>query len=113
MYLCANNQKPNKMEVKVDHQYSQDIALEKMKHFFEQMKREHGDKVTDLKEDWNGASGDYSCKFNGMALNGHIDVNEHDVTLIGKLPFFAMPFKSVIESTIRTAVTNALNADIA
>ncbi|MBQ3619474.1 MAG: polyhydroxyalkanoic acid system family protein [Bacteroidales bacterium] len=101
------------MEVKVDHQYSQDVALEKMKHFFEQMKREHGDKVSDLKEEWNGNSGDYACKFNGMSLNGHIDVNEHDITLNGKLPLFAMPFKGVIESTIRAAVQNALNAEIA
>ncbi len=100
------------MEVKVDHQFTQEVALAKMRHFFEQMKQEHGDKVTDLKEEWNGNSGDYQCKFSGMQLSGHIDVNEHDVTLEGKIPFFAMPFKSVIESTIRTAVTNALNAEI-
>ena len=75
------------MEVKVDHQFTQDVALAKMRHFFEQMKQEHGDKVTDLKEEWNGNSGDYQCKFSGMQLSGHIDVNEHDVTLEGKIPF--------------------------
>ncbi|MCQ2973665.1 MAG: polyhydroxyalkanoic acid system family protein [Bacteroidales bacterium] len=96
------------MEVKVDHKYSKEEALVKMKSFFEELKKQHGDKVSDLSEKWVDNSGDYACKFNGMQLNGHIDVLDNQVVFNGKIPFFATPFKSLIESTIRSEVEKVL-----
>ncbi len=96
------------MEVTVNHTKNKEEALTLMKNFLSQLKAEHGDKVSDLTENWDGNSGDYSCKFNGITLNGHIDINDDNVKVSGKLPFFAMPFKSTIENLIKQSVEQTL-----
>lgn len=96
------------MEVKVDHTFSQEEALAKMKSFLGKLKEEYGDKVDDIEEKWDGNAGNYSCKFQGMKLEGKIKVTDGNVVVNGKVPFFALPFSSVIESTIKGELDKVL-----
>lgn len=96
------------MEVKVNHSKGQEVAFAKAQNMMKQLQAEYGDKVQNLKEEWSGNSGKYSCTFNGLKLEGTIVVNDKDVVVKGSLPFFALPFKSVVEDAIRTNVEKAL-----
>lgn len=96
------------MEVQVNHNYSEAEALEKMKTFLGKLKEEYSDKVDNINENWEGNSGSYSCNFSGMKLEGNIKVTDGKVVVNGKIPFFAMPFSSVIESTIKNEIDKVL-----
>jgi len=96
------------MEVKINHNYSESEALEKMKKFLSKLKEEHQDKVGGIEENWNGNEGDYSCKFNGMKLAGHIKVENGQVVVNGKVPFLLKPFESLIEETIKNEANKVL-----
>lgn len=96
------------MEVKVPHNQGKEIAFSKAQKMMKQLEAEYGDKVQNLQEVWSGNSGKYSCTFNGLKLEGTIEVHDNDVVVKGSLPFFALPFKGVVEEAIRTNVEKAL-----
>lgn len=96
------------MEVKVNHAHSQEVAFSKAKNMMTQLKADWGDKVQDLKEEWSGNSGKYSCSFQGMKLAGTIEVHDKDVVVKGELPFFARLFEGVIRDAITKNLQKAL-----
>jgi len=97
------------MEVKVNHKLAQQEAFQKAQNMMSELRAEYGDKVQDLKEEWSGNQGKYTCSFNGMKLVGTIEVTNNDVIVKGSVPFFALPFSGIIEDAIRKNVEKALN----
>ena len=97
-----------KMSIVVPHQLSQDEAMARIKNLLGEVKADYGDKVTDLHESWSGHRGEFAFKAMGFAVSGALDVKPGEVSLNGSLPLAATPFKSKIESTIRTRATQLL-----
>ena len=97
-----------KMSIVVPHQLSQDEAMARIKNLLGEVKADYGDKVTDLRESWSGHRGEFAFKAMGFAVSGSLDVKPGEISLNGSLPLAATPFKSKIESTIRTRATQLL-----
>ncbi|MDQ7824918.1 MAG: polyhydroxyalkanoic acid system family protein [Candidatus Eremiobacteraeota bacterium] len=83
-------------------------ALGKMHQFLQEMKKEYGDQISRLSEQWD----DHSCRFGfhimGFGISGSIIVGASRVDIKGDLPFAAFLFKDQIEGTIRQKAAELL-----
>ena len=89
------------MTITVPHQLSEDEAMRRIQSLLSEVKRDHGDRVSDLKETWSANHGEFSFKAMGFSLSGWIDVKPSEVVMKGNYPLAAMPFRGRIESMVR------------
>lgn len=89
------------MEVSVNHSLSKDEAKSRISNLVLALKESYKDKVTDMNENWQGYTNNFSFKMQGMKIKGVLNVLDNSVKITGKLPLMAMPFKSMIERTIK------------
>ncbi|HEV8286674.1 MAG TPA: polyhydroxyalkanoic acid system family protein [Chitinophagaceae bacterium] len=97
------------LEVAIPHNLSEEEALSRVKNLFTEMKKEHGDKISNLKEEWNGNAGNFSFTAQGFDIAGTITVNPSTVELKGKIPFALSLFKGAITKTIQQQATKILS----
>ncbi|MCC6775834.1 MAG: polyhydroxyalkanoic acid system family protein [Hyphomicrobiales bacterium] len=97
-----------KMSMSVPHSLGQAEALRRVQTIAGQLKTQHGDQISDLREQWQGNVGDFSFKAMGFNVAGRLTVSEHEVSMAGDLPLMAVPFKSQIERLIRDEAAKAL-----
>ena len=90
-----------KMNVSVPHSLNPEEAVSRIKNLVGDMKKQFGDRVTDLKEEWTGNNGQFSFKAMGFDVSGTVHVDSNEVRIQGDLPFAASMFKGRIESTIQ------------
>lgn len=84
----------------VPHHLPQDEALDRIKNLLGEAKRDHGDKISDLTENWNGNTGTFSFKAMGFAVSGTLTVQPTTIDIDADLPFAASMFKGTIKSLI-------------
>ncbi len=97
------------VNVVVDHSLSRDDAKERIKKLFDKLKEDFQDKISDVNEVWNENHSDFSFKIMGLLMKGRLSVSSSDVRLDGQIPFTALPFKKLIENTIRQEASNLLS----
>jgi putative polyhydroxyalkanoic acid system protein len=97
------------LKVTIPHNLSQEEALSRIKNVFTQMKQEHGDKISNLKEDWSGHVGNFSFTAQGFDVAGTLTVNASNVEFDGKIPFALSLFKGAITKTIEQQATKLLS----
>ena len=90
-----------KLNMLISHKLSQDEALRRIKTLLGEVKNQFADKVSELCEEWNGNTGNFSFSAMGFFVSGILTVKTSEVELSGTLPFAASFFKGKIESTIR------------
>ena len=66
-----------------------------------ELKTKHADKISDVHETWQGNSAQFSFKLMGVKIEGELQVAAQSVTLQGKIPFAALPFRGMAERVIR------------
>ena len=98
---------PN-FKMSVPHRLSQDEALGRIKKLLAQLRTRHSDKISDLREDWNGYVGGFSGSAKGMSVSGTLAVSPSEVIIEATLPFLAKPFKGRIELFIRAEAARLL-----
>ena len=91
----------SQLYIPIQHQLTKDEALKRVKRLLTQTKKEHGDKIDNLKETWKGNVGTFSFTAQGFIISGTIRVSEDSVELEGKLPFAFGFFKRKIEKVIK------------
>src|SRR5436190_10499004 len=96
------------IDVTIPHRLSQAQAMNRIQGLIANVKAEHGDRITDLHEEWVDNMGAYRFSVMGFAVSGTIEVMPTSVRLMGNLPFAASFFKNTIESTIRDRATDLL-----
>ena len=96
------------IDITVPHRLSQPQAMSRIQGLIANVKAEHGDKISDLREEWVDNVGTYRFSVMGFAVSGTITVMPTSVRLTGDLPFAASFFKNTIESTIRDRATDLL-----
>ena len=99
------------VKVVVDHALNQKDAKERIKKLFDKLKEDFQDKITDVNEVWNENHSDFSFKIMGLTMKGKLSVSDSNVSLNGQIPFTALPFKKVIENTIKQEAIKLLTAD--
>ncbi len=90
-----------KISMTIEHHLPRDEALRVVQGLLAEVSAEHGDKISDLREEWHGAQNDFSFTALGFAVTGELTVLDGSIELHGSIPWLLLPFKSVIEQTIR------------
>ena len=96
------------IDVTVPHHLSQPEAMSRIQGLIANVKAEHGDRISDLHEEWVENVGSYRFTAMGFSVSGTITVMPDSVRLTGTLPFAASFFKNTIESTIRDRASDLL-----
>ena len=99
----------SKLNIVVSHQLTQKEAGERIQGLLTQMKRDYGDNIKDLNENWSENSCRFSFTVMGSAITGTLDILSDEVHINGDLPFAASFFKGKIEETIREKATDLLS----
>ena len=84
----------------IPHSLPQEKALERIKKLLSETKRDHGDKIQDLRENWSGNEGVFSFTAQGYAISGTLIVKPSSIELNGKIPFAVSLFKGRITKMI-------------
>lgn len=87
-------------DMSVPHQLTQEEALKRIQNALGQLKKEHGDKVTNLTENWSGHTGEFSLTVMGFDISGKLTVTPSSVDVEAELPFAASLFKGKIKELI-------------
>ncbi len=90
-----------KMSVTVPHALGQAEALTRVQGMIGNLKRQYGDQISELQEEWTGSTGEFSLKAMGFSVSGRLAVSETTVEMDGNLPLMAAPFKGQIEQMVR------------
>jgi putative polyhydroxyalkanoic acid system protein len=98
------------LEMTINHNLPQQEALQRIKKLLSETKRDHGDKIQDLKETWNGNEGNFSFKAQGFDISGTLSVEASSVELKAKIPFAVSLFKGQITKAINEKATQLLSA---
>jgi hypothetical protein len=96
------------LNISIPHQLSQDEALLRLKSAIADAKEQYGEKIDELRENWNGYSGTLNVAAMGQKLSVVLAVNPSDVTVQSALPMIAMMFRGKIEAAIRQEGTKLL-----
>ena len=98
-----------KFNVVVDHQIERKQAVDSLRTFSDRIREESPVEVREVEENWD-ESGNlvFSFKAMGFTISGSMVTCEQKVTVAGKLPFAALPFRGAIESQIAEKVKEAI-----
>ena len=94
----------------VPHSLSRHEAAGKLKAFIEDIRREHGHKVQELRGQWRETTLEFAFTAYGMAIEGTMIVEEAEVRVAGTLPLAASLFRGQIEQTIRGELVRILGS---
>lgn len=88
------------LEINVTHHLPQEEALKRIQHLLEEVKKDHGDKISNLQEQWNANTGTFSFSAMGFDIAGTVTVTPAVVEIRGKIPFAVSLFKGTITRAI-------------
>lgn len=95
--------------VVVDHQVERDIAVTRLRRFSDRMKEEVAVEITELEETWDDSGNlNFSFKALGFTISGSMVTCATQVTIMGSIPFAAVPFRGAIENQIAEKVKEAV-----
>ena len=97
-----------RLTMETSHALGQEEATRRLKDKFDIARRDHGDQVGDLREEWTDHTLSFGFKSMGMKVDGRVEVHADCVRLDAKLPMAAAMFKGMIESRIREELGDLL-----
>jgi len=97
-----------RLDMNLRHNLPQDEALRRIKELLTDVQRRYADKVSNVREDWNGYVGSFSFSVSGFSTEGQLFVEPNQVRLTGKLPLGAGLFRGKIEKIIRDQANELL-----
>ena len=98
-----------KFNVVVVHEIQREIAVTRLRGFAEKMRHEAPVEVAEVEEIWDDHGNlVFSFKALGFTVSGSMVTCESKVTVIGSLPFAALPFRGAIENQIAEKVREAI-----
>ncbi|MEO7531034.1 MAG: polyhydroxyalkanoic acid system family protein [Sediminibacterium sp.] len=87
-------------DMSIPHQLTQEEALKKIQGLLSEAKKDHGDKISNLQENWNDNVGAFSFTIMGFDISGTLTVKPSTIDLEAELPFAASLFKGKIKDLI-------------
>ncbi len=96
------------IRVSIPHRLGKPEALKRVRTLLTNVKRDHGDQVSNLEERWHDNGARFSFSTMGFDVSGQLTVSDREVTVTGKLPWLAGMFKGQIEDTIRDQASELL-----
>ncbi|TMI96020.1 MAG: hypothetical protein E6H08_05450 [Bacteroidetes bacterium] len=97
------------IQVTVHHKLTEHEAMSRIKNLVTQLKHEHGDKVSNIEEEWHARNGKFSFTFHGLGLSATVSLHPGTVEIHGKLPLAVSLFKGKIKEVIRAKANELLD----
>ncbi len=95
--------------VAVPHHLSQEEATTRIQGLLGKLKDQYGDQISNLSENWQENTGDFSLTVMNMKVSGRLEVLPNEAKLSGDIPFAALPFKGQIENMVRQKAQEVLS----
>ncbi len=92
--------KMSTLNVNIPHQLSKEEAQVRIRQLLTNLKEQQADKVSDVKETWEGDHATFSFSIKGFDISGGIKVNADSVDIEGELPFALSFFKGMVADLI-------------
>lgn len=96
------------MNISVNHKLSETEARTRISKLAEELKKEYGSRIKNYTEKWTGNVAQITFKAMGMNIKGDLNILSDKVTMTGKLPLMARPYKSQIETLIKSKLAELL-----
>lgn len=93
-----------KIKINVPHKVSQEEVIKRLKNFSAELKKEHGDTISNLQERWENNKVEIDLSVKGISTKISMEITPQELIIIGKIPLIALPFKGKIEQTIKDKV---------
>jgi len=88
------------LKMNIPHHLPQEEALARIRTMLGKLQEEQKDKISNVKEDWNGGTGNFKFTAQGFDLSGIIKVLPGSVDIDAKVPFAVSLFKGKIQDLI-------------
>ncbi|MGN7721677.1 polyhydroxyalkanoic acid system family protein [Chitinophaga sp. 22620] len=98
----------SKLTVNIPHSLSKDEAQQRIQQLLTNLKEQQADKISDVKETWEGDNASFSFSIKGFDISGGIQVKPESVDIEGDLPFALSFFKGMIADLITTKAKELL-----
>jgi hypothetical protein len=98
-----------KFNMTVPHALTQEEALRRVRGEIENLKRQYGDKIGNLWDNWDNNTYTLQGSALGFAVSGTVRVMSLQIEIDGDLPLLATPFKRRIDAEIRERLTRLLS----
>jgi hypothetical protein len=95
--------------VTVSHELSEEEAVGRVKRLMSELKRQYGEQLSDLKEQWDGNRCLFSMKMVIFRLTGSISVGPSTAEVRTTLPLGAGPFEEQARSLIEDGLKQLLS----
>ena len=89
------------LDLSIPHELSQEEALNRIKRLWTDTKRDHSDKISDLKENWEGNKGTFSFNAKGYDISGDLIVQPNSIEIHSQVPFAVSLFKGMIANMVQ------------
>ena len=89
------------IQITIHHKLTEHEAMARIKHLVTKLEHEHGDKVSDIQEEWHARSGKFSFSFHGMNFAGTMNLHPGTVEIHGKIPLAVALFRGKIKKVIK------------
>jgi len=96
------------IQVTVHHKLTEHEAMARIQNLVTNLKNEHGDKVSNIEEEWHARSGTFQFTFHGMHLSGTVNLHPGTVEIHGRLPLAVTLFRGKIKEVIREKASELL-----
>ena len=98
-----------KFNVAVEHGKTRDEVVEKLRGFADLIKEKMPAQVSEVSEDWDDDGNLlFAFKASGFNISGKMVTNDNQVTVSGDLPFAALPFRGMLETTVAEKIREAI-----
>jgi hypothetical protein len=96
------------INILVPYELAEEEAVKRIKNELTGLKTHFADTISDLHENWNANTCEFSLSVKGLSGSGTMNVKPREVEMAVNLPFFAVPFKGKIEATVRERLKQLL-----
>ena len=89
------------MDISVNHSLPETEAKNRILKLAGELKKEYGSQIKNYTETWTGNVAQIAFKAMGLNIKGNLNIFSDKVTMDGKLPLMARPYKFQIENLIK------------
>jgi Putative polyhydroxyalkanoic acid system protein (PHA_gran_rgn) len=97
------------LKMNIPHKLSQEEALSRIKGLLGKLKQEQKDKISDVKEEWHGETGNFQFTAQGFDLSGVIHVQPSSIDIDANVPFAVSLFQGKIKQLINEKARELLS----
>lgn len=99
-----------KFNVIVSHSLQREVVVVRLREFSQTVQSDSPIELSEIQENWDEAGNlEFSFMAMGLQISGYLITTDSDVTVNGKLPFAAMPFRGAIESQIKSKIKEVID----